>query len=109
MSRVTTLTILAGLLAGLALGCGSSNPPGAVGRGGDGPADEMKRLEGTWVAESATRDGKPADDWKESQLVFASDKVTFKGPKGKDETFIYKFEPLNKPKTINFAREKKDS
>ena len=98
MTRVTASACLVGLLFGLPLGCGSSNPPG----------DEMKKFEGTWLVDTATRDGKPAEDWKAAQLVFAGDKVTFKGSKG-TEQLLYKFAPSNKPKTINFTRPKNDS
>jgi uncharacterized protein (TIGR03067 family) len=74
----------------------------------DAISDEMKKFEGTWLVHSATRDGKPAADWKDGQVVFAGDRVTMKGPAGKRE-FIYKVDPSKKPKTIDFTSAKKDT
>jgi uncharacterized protein (TIGR03067 family) len=79
----------------------------AAAANADGPSDELKKFEGIWLVESATRDGKPAEDWKDAQLVFAGDKMTFKGPKG-EQKHIYKVDPSKKPTAIDFAFAKKD-
>jgi uncharacterized protein (TIGR03067 family) len=81
----------------------------AAAANAEAPSDEMKKFEGTWLVDSATRDGKPAEDWKDGRLVFAGDRVAFKGSKGKEQQFIYKVEPSKKPKTIDFSLAKKDT
>ena len=74
----------------------------------DAVKDEMKKLEGTWVVESATADGKAEADLKGGQAVFAGDKLTLKGPGDKVEKFTYKVDPAQKPKTLHLTPEKKE-
>jgi len=80
----------------------------AVGARADGPADEMKKLDGTWVVDKATSDGKPVEDMKGGRAVFAGDKLTLKAADGKEEKFTYKVDPSQKPKTMDFTPEKKE-
>ena len=59
-------------------------------------------LQGTWVAESAERSGKAADDLRGHQLTFAGDRFTIRS-KGKviyQGTYI--IDPSAKPATIDF-------
>jgi uncharacterized protein (TIGR03067 family) len=73
--------------------------------GADSPvedaAKEAKKLEGTWTAVSATKDGKELGKEKDKEAVFSGDKLTLKGG-GKEEKFTYKLDPSQKPKTIDF-------
>jgi uncharacterized protein (TIGR03067 family) len=77
---------------------------------GDAIKKEMKKLEGTWVVESVTEDGKPAQSEEENQFIFAGAKLTLKQskkPTGFVETeMTYKIDPVQKPKAIDFALEK---
>ena len=59
-------------------------------------------LQGTWVAESAERNAKAADDLRGHQLTFAGDRFTIRS-KGKviyQGTYI--IDPSAKPATIDF-------
>ena len=66
-------------------------------------ADEVKKLEGTWVAESTSRDAELAMPWKGGQWVFAGDLVTLKNPYMKDQTFPFTVDPAKMPKIMDFA------
>jgi uncharacterized protein (TIGR03067 family) len=72
----------------------------------DGPPDEMKKLEGTWLVHKATYNGKPVEGFK--GWVFAGEKLTLKSAVGKEENFTYKVDPSQKPKTMDFTPEKKE-
>ncbi len=63
----------------------------------------LKKLEGTWVVESVTKDGKPSFfPPKDSQLVFMADKMTISPTKGKERTQKYTIDPSKKPNEIDF-------
>ena len=70
-------------------------------------ADEAKKLDGTWVVESTSRDKELAMPWKGGQFVFAGDMVTLKLPYMKGETFTFKVDPAKMPKAMDFAPPKK--
>lgn len=69
----------------------------------DDKADDAKKLEGTWLVKSATRDGKAAEDMKDGQLVIAGEKLTIKSKDGKNQEFTFKVDPSKKPKTMDLA------
>ena len=79
----------------------------AVTATADDASDEMKKLEGTWVVDSATMDGKPDKDAKGGQVVFAGNKITLKKADGTEEKFTYKVDPSKKPKTMDFVPDEK--
>lgn len=67
-------------------------------------ADEAKKLEGTWVVESTSRDAELAAPWKGSQWVFAKDVVTVKWPMRKEVTlFPFTVDQAKMPKVMDFA------
>lgn len=69
------------------------------------PPDEVKKLEGTWVVTSATRDGKAWVDLKE--MTFAGKELTLKSKDGKEQGFPFeqrlpfKVDPTRTPKAID--------
>jgi uncharacterized protein (TIGR03067 family) len=70
---------------------------------------EMKTLEGTWIIQSATLDGKQIGKEKggAGSFIFAGDKLTMKTLQGKEEVVRYNVGPSKKPKTIDFSPEDK--
>ncbi|MBY0527763.1 MAG: TIGR03067 domain-containing protein [Gemmataceae bacterium] len=64
---------------------------------------ELEKLQGVWVASTAERNGKAADDLKGHQLTFTGDKFIIKG---KDSTPLYEgtiqVDTSKKPATIDF-------
>ena len=75
----------------------------AAGLRADGPSDEAKKLEGTWLVTTATFDGKALDDMKDGQIVFAAEKLSIKPKDGKEQKFTFKVDPAKKPKTMDLA------
>src|SRR5262245_47367895 len=73
---------------------------------------ELLKLDGTWVVDSATRDGKPVEDMKAGRMVFSwdnsGDKLTLKGADGKEQRVAYTIDPFQKPKVIDFTPEKNE-
>ena len=86
------------LLVAVGFACAAGRPAWA-----DGPADEMKKLNGTWVVESTSRDAELAAPWKGSQWVFVGDMVTAKWPQGREQTFPFTVDPAKMPKAMDFA------
>lgn len=76
-----------------------------VARGDD--EDAFKSLRGTWVVESAKRDGK-ATEHKGSEITFADD-MKVKPAKGEEEKYLWEVELSQKPTTIAFKGTKKGS
>lgn len=68
---------------------------------GEAP-DAAKKLEGTWTVESATLDGKPADDLN-GEVTFVDDKMTIRSTKGQELKFLFKADPSKKPATLDLA------
>jgi uncharacterized protein (TIGR03067 family) len=67
-------------------------------------ADEAKKLDGTWVVESTSRDAELASPWKGSQWVFAKDIVTVKWPMEREgKLFPFTVDPAKMPKVMDFA------
>lgn len=93
--------------------------PLMVGLGLVGPAagedavkDEQKKLEGTWVVELASLDGKrpePTEKEQAAEYVFTADKVTVKMKGGDIVRVSYRIDPTKSPKTMDlvFAKEAK--
>jgi len=75
----------------------------------DSRAQPAGKLEGTWTAVSAERDGKPADELKGHRLTFAGDtfviqrdgKMLYKG--------TFKADPAKKPAQIDFLQTEGDA
>ena len=59
-------------------------------------------LQGTWVAESAERNAKPADDLRGHQLTFAGDRFTIRSKGKVIYQGTYTIDPSAKPATIDF-------
>ena len=78
-----------------------------LGAHADPAGEEVKKLEGTWVVHSATRDGKTLNHLKGGQMVFAGDKLTIKPAAGDDEKVTYKVDPSQKPKAMDLDPENK--
>jgi uncharacterized protein (TIGR03067 family) len=78
----------------------------------DAAKDEQKRLEGTWVVQSFTKAGKPADEMKGTELTFAGDTVTLRMKKDGEQKEMkakYQIDPTKKPRTMDVQAEgKKD-
>ena len=91
--------MFAALLIGFVVGADAPNA--------DAVKEEMKKLEGTWTVESATKDGKPLEKQKGGQFIFAADKLTIKSADGKMEKMTYKVDPSAKPRTMDFVPEEK--
>jgi len=66
-------------------------------------ADETKKLEGTWIAESTSKDAELAMPWKGGQWVFAGDVVRLTLPREKEQTFPFTVDPAKVPKTMDIA------
>jgi uncharacterized protein (TIGR03067 family) len=71
--------------------------------------DEAKKLEGTWIVESTSRDKELALPWKGGQFVFDEDKVTVTLPRSKDQTFPFTVDAGKEPKAMDFAPPKKQA
>jgi uncharacterized protein (TIGR03067 family) len=69
-------------------------------------ADDAKKLGGTWVVESTSREKELANPWKGGQFVFAGDTVTVKLPGEKEQTFTFTVDPAKVPKVMDFAPQK---
>ena len=67
----------------------------------DAPADEVKKLEGTWTVTAATLDGKALESVKDGQWTFAGDKLTIKYKGEKETKYTYTLDPTKKPKTMD--------
>jgi uncharacterized protein (TIGR03067 family) len=65
--------------------------------------DDAKKLQGTWVVESTSRDKELAMPMKGGQFVFARDKVTLKMPYSKELTYAFSVDAAKKPKAMDFA------
>lgn len=75
------------------------------------PQDQTKdqqAIQGTWVVESAERNGKPETDIKGEKLIFMKDGKAVMTTKGKEEKATYKIDPSKKPKTIEFTPEREE-
>lgn len=66
-------------------------------------ADDAKKLEGTWVVESTSRDKELAMPWKGGQFVFGGNTVTVKLPKAKDQRFTFTVDSGKELKALDFA------
>ena len=81
---------------------------GVVVATADLAADDAKKLEGTWVVESTSRDEFLAVGWKGDQWVFGGDRVTLK-TKAKELNFTFTVDPAKEPKTMDFAPPKESN
>jgi uncharacterized protein (TIGR03067 family) len=68
--------------------------------------EELKKLEGTWVVESASRDGKDATGGGPSELVISGNSITMKEAT-KDRKGKITIDPTKNPKTIDVEPEEK--
>ena len=68
----------------------------------DEPSDDVKRLKGTWVVTSATRDGKTSVEMKGARIAFAGGTMTVQGGDGGEQELPFKVDPAKKPKAIDF-------
>jgi uncharacterized protein (TIGR03067 family) len=82
---------------------------GVVVAAADLAADDAKKLEGTWVVESTSRDKELAMPWRGGQFVFDKDKVTVTLPKSKEQTFPITVDAAKEPKAMDFAPPKKEA
>jgi len=73
----------------------------------DAAASEVKKLEGSWLVHSQTFQGKPHDDGKPSEFVFAEGTLTIKMGGGTEEKMTFTVDPSGKPKTMDVKPEKK--
>ena len=71
--------------------------------------DEAKKLGGTWVVESTSREKELANPWKGGQFVFAGDTATVKLPNEQEQTFTFTVDPAKMPKAMDFAPPKKSA
>jgi uncharacterized protein (TIGR03067 family) len=69
-------------------------------------AVEVKKLQGTWLVHSQTFEGKPHDDMKPSEFVFAGGTLTIKTVGGADEKMTFTIDPSGKLKTMDVKPEK---
>lgn len=75
--------------------------------GADAPADDLKKLQGTWNITSVTRDGKELAELKGAQMTFVGKDVIIKKGEGKRDEFPYDYpmpvqlRPTKKPKEID--------
>jgi uncharacterized protein (TIGR03067 family) len=67
----------------------------------DDKSDEVKKLEGTWLIESVSLDGKVIENSKGGQVVIAGDTLTLTHRSGKVQPFTFKVDPAKKPKTMD--------
>jgi uncharacterized protein (TIGR03067 family) len=95
--RLCGLLIAAGCL--VALNAGAEDKTDAVAR-------EIKKLEGTWLVHSQTFQGKPHDDMKPSEFVFAGSTLTIKTAGGDVEKMTFTIDPSGKPRTMDGKLEK---
>ena len=65
--------------------------------------DDAKKLGGTWVVESTSREKELANPWKGGQFVFAGDRVTVKLPNELVQSYTFTVDPAKKPKAMDFA------
>ena len=70
-------------------------------------ADDAKKLQGTWVVESTSREKELNNPWKGGQFVFAGDTATVKLPNEQEQTFTFTVDPAKMPKAMDFAPPKK--
>lgn len=68
---------------------------------GGGAKEGAKKLEGTWLVQSASTDGKPIPA-PGGKMVFAGDSVTVTD-NGKDEKGFFTVDPSRKPATIDLS------
>jgi uncharacterized protein (TIGR03067 family) len=73
----------------------------------DAAAAAVKKLQGTWLVHSQTFEGKPHDDMKPSELVFAGRTLTIKVKGVADEKMTFTIDPSGKPKAMDVRPEKK--
>jgi uncharacterized protein (TIGR03067 family) len=78
----------------------------AVAVQGDATAEELKKLQGTWVVKSATHDGKPANEMKMGHVVFSNDQLTVQASDGKTQKYTFKIGLNQKPKVMELIPEK---
>src|SRR5262249_3049711 len=76
---------------------------GAVGAPAARAADDAKKLEGTWVVESSSRDKELANPWKGGRCVFGGGSATLSLPGEKDQKFTFPVDSTMKPKTMDFV------
>jgi uncharacterized protein (TIGR03067 family) len=67
---------------------------------------ELKNLEGTWMVESITFQGKP-DKEEGGEFLITADKITMKKKDGTKEAVSFKIDPSKKPKVLDFIPEEK--
>jgi uncharacterized protein (TIGR03067 family) len=81
----------------------------AIGRARGGDEDAFKGLPGTWVVESAKRDGK-ATEHKGSEITFSKEgEMKVKPAKGEEEKYLGEFDLCQKPVGIAFRGTRKGS
>ena len=79
--------------------------PDAIGGGGEAK-DEMKKLEGTWVVQTANFSGKElpaAKGGAGSKMEFKGERIHTSAFGGQEQDLIYRIDPSKNPKTMNFA------
>ena len=76
----------------------------------DDATKDAANIEGTWVVESATAEGKPEEDVQGDKLTFEKGMLTIKSKKEnkKEEKGTYKLDPSTTPRSIDFQEQGKD-
>ena len=87
--------LAAALLAGLVLAAAVAT---------DAPAQSSAKLDGTWTAVSAERNGKPADELTGHRLTFAGDTFVIERDGKTLYTGTFKTDPAKTPAQIDFVQ-----
>jgi uncharacterized protein (TIGR03067 family) len=75
----------------------------------DAIKDEMKKLEGAWAVETATRDGMEMEEAKGGEAVFSGEKLTLRSKtEGKEMQGTYLIDPAKSPRTIDITMKEGD-
>jgi uncharacterized protein (TIGR03067 family) len=64
--------------------------------------EDQKNLQGTWVIESATFNGKPEPGVR-GEMIFAGNECTTREGDGKEQKGTFKLDPAKKPKRLVFT------
>jgi uncharacterized protein (TIGR03067 family) len=93
---IRSLVLSLALLGALLCACGTHGPATPA----DGPDDELRKFQGTWIITAYTKDGKPDDAMKGAAVTIEGNKFTVKI---KDQaTYGYiKIDGTKSPKSIS--------
>jgi uncharacterized protein (TIGR03067 family) len=88
------------VVAGLLVGADDTKKDDAI-------KEELKKLEGTWVVESATRNGKDDRKGGPSECTFSGGMLSMKEEDGTERKGKITIDPTKNPKTLDFEPEQK--